>query len=86
MQTPTLDKILIKDYSPQVKGGKREDKFAPILVAYVCHPIETISADGLQCVHGRQLCWSHQRAADYSSTITPQFHNNHTITTAALSG
>lgn len=37
------------------------------------HPLEAISADGLEHVHERQLYWQHQSVADFL------FHNNHLL-------
>lgn len=39
--------------------------------AVACHPLETISADSPECVHGERCCCQHQRVA--------YFHNNYLL-------
>lgn len=59
------------------RRGKYPLLFACEVGASVCHPLETISADGLEFVHGGQLCWQHQSVADFYSTMTT--HYNHIL-------
>lgn len=56
--------------------------FACEVGASVCHPLETISADGLEFVHGGQLCWQHQRWQTFIPQwllITTIFYHYHIV-------